>query len=168
MTTSKRRYSMCLIGIITLLFSRAVTVRAHDVVHEISKTGAVVVTVGYDTGEAMRYAAVTIFSPRDDTVEFQNGRTDANGSFAFVPDMPGEWKIIVNDGIGHGLVTTFLVDASMNVEIKQGKFARLKKLMAGIGMLLGVTGLISYLRARKILTAQSFESGREDASRRFR
>ena len=155
MITSKRCYSMCRFGIIALLLSWAVTVRAHDVVHKISQTSAIVVTVGYDTGEAMRYAAVTIFSPRDDTVEFQNGRTDVNGSFAFVPNIPGEWKIIVNDGIGHGLVTTFPVDASMNVEITQGRFVRWQKLIIGIGIILGVTGIISYLRARKMLIAKS-------------
>lgn len=151
MTTSKRRYSMCRIGIIALLLSWAVTVRAHDVLHEITRSDAVVVKVGYDTGEAMRYAEVTIFSPRDKKIEFQNGRTDANGSFAFLPDMPGEWKIVVNDGTGHGLSTTFSVDKTMNVKITPGKFARLKKLLIGISVLFGISGIFSYFRARRLL-----------------
>ena len=50
-----------------------------------------------------------IYSPADTEEEFQTGRTDANGVFAFVPDTAGEWGFIVDDGMGHRKESTFLI-----------------------------------------------------------
>ena len=47
------------------------------------------------------YAKVEVYSPADAKVEFQNGRTDAQGRFAFMPDTPGQWRIIMADNMGH-------------------------------------------------------------------
>ena len=41
------------------------------------------------------------FSPENDKIEYQNGRTDQNGIFAFFPDVAGLWRIEANDGVGH-------------------------------------------------------------------
>lgn len=151
MTEMKWVFGKAALFLAAYTVSAAAAAHAHDVLHEITRSHAVVVKVGYDTGEAMRYAEVTIFSPRDKKIEFQNGRTDANGSFAFLPDMPGEWKIVVNDGTGHGLSTTFSVDKTMNAQISPGMFARLKKLLIGISVLFGISGILYYFRARRIL-----------------
>ncbi|CAG34886.1 hypothetical protein [Desulfotalea psychrophila] len=55
----------------------------------------------YSTGSLMPYAEVLIFSPTDKESEYQNGRTDRRGRFAFRPNSPGEWQIKVYDGRGH-------------------------------------------------------------------
>lgn len=55
----------------------------------------------YSDGEPMAYAEVLVFGPDSAKVEFQNGRTDKNGVFAFVPDRPGFWRVVCNDGMGH-------------------------------------------------------------------
>lgn len=57
----------------------------------------------YADKEPMRYSKVLIFSPENDKVEFQNGRTDQKGRFAFCPSHPGTWRINVNDGVGHAV-----------------------------------------------------------------
>lgn len=57
----------------------------------------------YADKEPMRYSEVLIFSPENDKVEFQNGRTDQLGRFAFCPSHPGTWRIDVNDGVGHAV-----------------------------------------------------------------
>lgn len=64
----------------------------------------------YSDGEPMAYAEVLVFSPQELKVEHQNGRTDRHGKFAFCPDMPGAWRISVNDGMGHLCKATVQVD----------------------------------------------------------
>lgn len=55
----------------------------------------------YSGDEPAGFSLVKIFSPNNATVEFQNGRTDARGRFAFSPDTAGTWTAIVTDGMGH-------------------------------------------------------------------
>lgn len=126
-------------------------VSAHDMIHDIKEGNAIVIRAGYDTGEPMSYSEVLIYSPRDGKIEFQNGRTDKNGSFAFLPDAPGEWRIVVSGEEGHGFTANFTVDKSMNISIKQTWFQRGKKLVSGIILIFGLTGFIYYLRARKMI-----------------
>ncbi len=68
----------------------------------------VMIEASYDTGEPMSYARVEIHAP-DSKIKFQVGRTDRNGRFAFVPDVPGQWRLAVLDGLGHRL--------SLNVKV---------------------------------------------------
>lgn len=62
---------------------------------------AIVVEFIYDDNQPMRFAEVLVFSPADDEIEHQNGRTDMNGRFAFYPDASGKWRIQADDGTGH-------------------------------------------------------------------
>lgn len=59
----------------------------------------VLVRFAYSDGKAPPFAAVRVLGA--DGREFQNGRTDARGRFAFVPDAPGRWRIHISDGMGH-------------------------------------------------------------------
>ncbi len=74
----------------------------------------------YSDKKPMRYAEVLVFSPENDEVEYQNGRTDQNGRFAFYPEMPGNWLVKVNDGMGHAVRAEIPVDSleSANEGIK--------------------------------------------------
>lgn len=62
---------------------------------------AIAVEFIYSDNQPMRYAEVLVFSPDENEFEYQNGRTDRNGQFAFYPDSPGEWRIQADDGTGH-------------------------------------------------------------------
>jgi nickel transport protein len=55
----------------------------------------------YSTGETMSYLETKVFSPRDEKFAFQSGRTDEDGRFAFTPNAPGLWRLLVRDGEGH-------------------------------------------------------------------
>ncbi|MDR0354788.1 MAG: hypothetical protein LBJ64_03520 [Deltaproteobacteria bacterium] len=55
----------------------------------------------YSDQTPMSYSEVKVFSPENDALEYQNSRTDANGWFAFVPNVSGEWSFETNDGQGH-------------------------------------------------------------------
>ncbi|HHE74163.1 MAG TPA: hypothetical protein ENL37_03640, partial [Desulfobacteraceae bacterium] len=64
----------------------------------------------YSDNELMRYSEALVFSPGDNKVEYQNGRTDQMGRFAFSPQALATWRIEVNDGVGHAVHTTLKVE----------------------------------------------------------
>ncbi len=122
---------------------------AHSVVYEVKEISGITIKVEYDDGEPMSYAEVLIYSPVDEEIEYQNGRTDKRGCFSFLPDQPGEWKIMVDDGMAHGIVAKVLVEEGITVKILHHGFPRWQKLITGISIILGLTGLLFYLVARK-------------------
>lgn len=63
--------------------------------------GAFVVEASFGGGDIASYAKVVVLSPGNNAQEFQSGVTDAHGRFAFVPDKPGCWRIIIDAGMGH-------------------------------------------------------------------
>ena len=94
------------LAVALLLAGAAAQVSAHalyaaDTRHD----GVVLVQFAYSSGEQPTYAKVEVYSPADDKVEFQNGRTDAQGRFAFMPDAPGRWRIIMAETWATGLNT---------------------------------------------------------------
>jgi nickel transport protein len=98
-------FALWIVGAALLL--NPAPVSAHGTDYRIlSDAPAVSAEFFYADGEPMRYAEILIFAPENDTVEYQNGRTDQNGRFAFVPNAPGSWKIRVNDGMGHAVNTS--------------------------------------------------------------
>ena len=54
-------------------------------------------------GEVLAYVQAEVFSPADAKIPYQKGRTDRNGWLAFVPDVPGKWRVKIIDATGHGL-----------------------------------------------------------------
>lgn len=76
--------------------------RAHALLaKELASGDARVVEFSYSTGGVAAYAEAKLYGPDSADVEFQNGRTDALGRFAFLPDKPGTWTIVVADNMGH-------------------------------------------------------------------
>jgi len=116
---------------------------------------AVLVTVRYQGGEVLSYVPVRVVFG-DEAIEFQNGRTDRNGSFAFVPDRAGSWKFSADDEMGHLGSCRIDVGAdffsSKPTAEKQPNRAGsdfLLRLLAGIGAILALTGLLLFLEKRR-------------------
>ena len=94
-----------------LLLLGAAQAQAHALYAAHTWQGTVaLVQFAYAGGSVPTYAKVEVYSPADAKVEFQNGRTDAQGRFAFMPDTPGQWRIIMADNMGHRV--EHAVDAS--------------------------------------------------------
>ena len=74
---------------------------AHGVGYREISLKAVPLEFFYSTGEKMSYCEAKIFSPNDSKFAAQSLRTDEQGRAAFIPDVSGDWRIIVNDGQGH-------------------------------------------------------------------
>jgi len=118
-------------------------------------TGGIVVTAQYDTGEAMSYAKVKISAPGTE-LTFQSGRTDRNGRFCFFPDAAGDWKVFVDDEMGHRLEVTVPVNETLTLqtngqrgEAGQGSLSRYQKALIGISTLLGISGILFWWIGRK-------------------
>ncbi|WP_320169517.1 hypothetical protein [Maridesulfovibrio sp.] len=135
---------------------RIVPCHAHGVSYEIiDTTPAISFKSGFSSGEPIAYGEVTIYSPDDREVEFQNGRTDKNGVFSFMPDRPGVWKIEVLGGMGHKLM--FDVDVLPQNEKAERKIitsgkppaSRTISAVLGVSLLLNLALGALFIRSRK-------------------
>ncbi len=95
----------------------------------------------------MSYAKVEVYAP-DSKLKFQGGRTDRNGRFCFVPDAKGDWRAVINDGIGHQLELNALVDehlepVSTREDSKPAQYtlSRYERALMGLSILFGISGL---------------------------
>ncbi len=118
--------------------------------------GGVVVSAEYDTGEPMSYAKVNISAP-EAKLSFQSGRTDRNGRFCFFPDIQGDWKVVVDDGMGHRLEVKVPVDETLTLQKNQERgntgekfLSRYEKAFMGIAIIFGISGILFWWKGRKI------------------
>lgn len=88
----------------------AATAQSHGVTYGYAPGRTVAVRFAYASGEPMSYAAVRVLAPDSTDVEHQNGRTDARGVFAFVPDRTGLWQVAVREEMGHAATMAVAVD----------------------------------------------------------
>lgn len=65
-----------------------------------ASAGAVVVRCVFTSGEPAE-AEVLVYSPAEPDRIFQMLRTDLRGFASFVPDAPGDWRVVADDGMGH-------------------------------------------------------------------
>lgn len=75
--------------------------RFHGITIRLAREGRVVVaTCSYEGGGPVTGGAVTVYRPGGDDV-YTTGTTDPGGVFAFLPGDGGEWRFVVDDGMGH-------------------------------------------------------------------
>ncbi len=96
----KRIVFTALAAALVALFLAIPHAQAHSIRAVSYESGALVVEVSFGGGEIASYAQVTIMAPNSQQ-EFQSGVTDAHGRFAFLPDQPGNWRVIIDAGMGH-------------------------------------------------------------------
>lgn len=146
----------CIIFFLAIFSLAPYGVFAHGVRGKVG-AGGLVVTAQYDTGEPMSYAKVNISAPGA-KLSFQSGRTDRNGRFCFFPDGPGDWKVVVDDEMGHRLEVTVPVDETMALQADQqsgesavSSYSRYQKAMMGISIIFGLFGIFFWWKGRAIL-----------------
>jgi nickel transport protein len=85
-----------------LIISGFSTLQAHDITFDIFKSRpAVVIRACYSGAEPVSWASIAVYAPSEAKTFYQNGRTDKDGYFAFVPDAPGKWTVRIDDELGH-------------------------------------------------------------------
>jgi len=152
-----RRSTAALVAAIALLALPAAA-RAHEVLHEVQRGRAVAVHAWFPDGESLAYVQAEVFSPADGKIPYWKGRTDRNGWLAFVPDVPGSWRVRVIDSTGHGLDTTVEVPASGTPESAPARAAGAEpsgvaslafvlRPVLGVALIAAIFGLL-FLRGR--------------------
>jgi len=109
-----------------LLLTAPLTVWAHGLGYRQSDLMPVSLEFSYSTGEAMSYREAMVYSPKDEKFAFQTGRTDEAGRFAFTPDVPGRWRVVVKDEEGH--MAEAVADVTEDI-LKRGEFSDSHKLV---------------------------------------
>jgi len=134
----------------------AENVLSHGVRGRISSGKGMLVQIEYDDGEPMSYSSIEIFDS-EKKLPFQSGRTDRNGRFLFYPDKMGDWKVVVNDGLGHRIALTANCSKAFNLkktdepETRSNSFLlRSERALMGISIILGLCGILFWWRGKKI------------------
>jgi nickel transport protein len=85
---------------------------AHGVVLNHRQVDSVEVQAIFESGEPMAGAQVVVYAPDSPQEAWQQGTTDDQGRFNFVPDpaQPGNWEVMVRQA-GHGSIITVPVAA---------------------------------------------------------
>ena len=100
---------------------------AHGTGYRHSSLKAIALEFAYSTGEAMSYREARVYSPSDEKFAAQSGRTDEYGRFAFIPDVKGEWRVIVRDEEGHQCeakinITDEFLSGNQNLTVQSDSF----------------------------------------------
>jgi nickel transport protein len=137
------------------LLGCATTAFAHEVLHEVERGHAVAVRARFPDGGSLAYVEAEVFSPSDPSIPYWKGRTDRNGWLAFVPDVPGPWRVRIVDSSGHGLDTRVDVAApgadggATGVAPSGGAtLAAVFRPVVGVALIAAIFGFL-YLRARR-------------------
>jgi nickel transport protein len=139
------------------------SVLAHGFSVDMAVNGKVVILkASYSSSQPLVDASVFIYSPNEPDNEWQKGRTDKTGHFAFLPDVQGEWTVVIDDQKGHKKTTTivFTPDLPEKSETTEESFNKAHepagkglntshKIVIGLALLIGITGLFYGLKVRQ-------------------
>jgi nickel transport protein len=144
------RISVTMVLLSAILMSNA---WPHGLFAAIDAHPSVALRFNYASGEPLTYAMVTIYAPGEKEVEYQNGRTDAEGRFAFVPPRPGTWIVHCSDGMGHLVNKQIIIDDTIQVqddrEIVQTPLSKALTALLGVSLIIHCVCLIRWFRFRK-------------------
>ncbi len=144
------QYKKLMIYLCTIIFLIPFSVYGHGVKGK-TDSGGIIVSAEYDSGEPMSYAKTKIISP-DTKLTFQSGRTDRNGRFCFFPDMPGNWKVVVDDEMGHRLEVPVSVNEAKQLKTDkqtESSLPKYKKALMGICIIFGISGCIFLWKGKR-------------------
>jgi nickel transport protein len=122
---------------------------AHDLVVRTELSGRAVIVQGDYAGESpVRDAEVRVFESNTEISPTLVGRTDRNGVFSFVPDVAGEWVVIVDDGYGHYAESRITIDEDGAATSNgSGRLSTWLQMLVGVSVIFGITGLWHWRKA---------------------
>lgn len=138
---------------------------AHGTGYQVlNDSNALTLEFRYSDGEPMSYAEVLVFSPEDEKSEYQSGRTDRKGRFAFYPDKKGKWIIEANDEMGHKAraeIDRNPVQSSPH-QPEQSRASKKTGIIAGLSLILNLAFIFHLFKKRK---NSAFHPGSSDENR---
>lgn len=115
-------------------------------------SGGIGISARYADGTPAASAEVKVFAPGENQ-PFQEGLTDREGRFLFFPPTTGDWRIVVDDGIGHALDETLPVHDleadSQSAPDPAPPQNRLWPMLTGIGIIWAIFGMWGWWRASR-------------------
>jgi|GEM_PF-668949 len=147
------RYKETLTGILFSLMMLAQNLYGHGVTAATRIGRAVVVDIRYDDGEPFSYAAVKIYAPGDNKIEYMNSRTDAGGVIAFVPKTKGTWRLTATDDMAHGKELQIEISDETLTKNSQGNWSDVhkQKMISSFLLIWAVVSTSLLIGARKKL-----------------
>ena len=134
----------------------AIPAFAHEVLHTVDRNNAIAVKAYFVDGEVLAYVPYELYSPADSKVPYQKGRTDRGGYVAFVPDIPGPWRLKITDDTGHGLNVVIDATPSADKASKRSDEGQvpssavfISRPLAGIAVILLIFGVLLFVYRRK-------------------
>ena len=128
---------------------------AHGMHHRVERGEAVMVYFTSHHDGPVAGAGFRVFSPDGRTI-FATGNTDALGRAVFVPDQPGDWRVLMATEDGHGAEVEVPVEEAPAVagaipdrDSILPTAGRIQATAAGIGYLFGMAGLLALWRLRR-------------------
>ncbi len=136
-----------------LFCAMSVPVIAHDLSIQISLAPpAVVARAVYGAGEPVAFGKVLVYAPGGSETVHQSGNADAQGYFCFRPAGPGDWRITVDDEMGHRQQSVVHIpepfDGSPAGTSASGG-TRLERTALGLALIIGLSGFWYGFRARR-------------------
>jgi nickel transport protein len=132
-----------------LALGSAAPAYGHEVLHQVARLEAVIVTLRYADGSPFAYEQYEVLPPSSAT-PFQTGRSDAAGRVVFLPDRPGDWRVKASSEDGHGIDLTVTVDAAGAAAAKpRSLWERSSRLVIGVALLFGIFGVFTLFARRR-------------------
>jgi nickel transport protein len=151
------RYAlMVFLAFITFSFAHQINVR-------LEHGHAIVIKLRYPDGSPFAYEKYEIYSPDNDKVPFQIGRTDKLGRIVFIPNRVGRWRVKAISKDGHGINKIVNISETLTIEeTKPNKKIYYGKIVIAILLIVFI-----YIVLYKILRGKIFED-KHHGSRRSR
>ena len=122
---------------------------AHDLQHGLIEARALVLEMRYGDGSPFAFEAYEVYRG-DDEVPHQVGRTDKAGRIAWLPNGPATWRVKAFSEDGHGLDIRVEGGPGGTVTATdQSALDRLTRILAGVGIILGVFGALALFYRRR-------------------
>jgi hypothetical protein len=128
----------------------------------------------FSKSSPLAHADVSVYSVETDEL-YISGKTDKNGEFVFMPDIPGDWTVKVDDGMGHRKTAVITIESDFfesdtivqstvkehihsddcahsqdqNHHHDHAHIPMVYKIIFGLALIFGITGVWYGLKARK-------------------
>ncbi len=136
-----------MIGLIIFLIISSLSY-GHSLSTEVEYTQAVIIKIKYSDGTPFSYERYEIYSPEDEIIPYQIGRTDREGRIIFVPDYTGKWKIKAFSEDGHGTVKYIELKKLVKGETDKDKADFFIKIFTGVFLIFFIYSVL-YLTLRR-------------------
>jgi nickel transport protein len=137
-----------------LLLACPLWLAAHDMHYEVRNEQAIVVELFFGNGHKFSYHQYEVFSPTQ-SIAVQVGRTDRHGRLVFLPDEAGSWRVKVFAEDGHGADFSVTIDAGQVLAVSRPFLQGYLRIVAGVGILLGIFAVLGWRMGRKKRLKQS-------------